>query len=136
MPVEEATSVMSPISSGGINTESITCMIPLEATTSAAVTVAPPNITEPLTKENVTLSSLAIVKVIPSTISDEVTYPEATWNRRMSARTAISSSLSKLSRSIPAIANASSVGAKTVNGPSVCRVVTRLAFDNAATNAV
>ena len=52
----------------------------------------------------------------------------------MSARAAISSSVSKVDRSIPAAANASSVGANTVNGPSACSAVTRFACVSAATS--
>ena len=51
----------------------------------------------------------------------------------MSTRVAFSSSVSKVVRSIPAAAKASSVGAKTVNGPSPCRAVTRSAWTKAAT---
>ena len=52
----------------------------------------------------------------------------------MSASAAISSVVSNVERSIPASVKAWSVGAKTVNGPVPCRVVTRSAFDRAATN--
>ena len=51
----------------------------------------------------------------------------------MSLRVAFSSSVSNADKSIPAAAKASSVGAKTVNGPSPCRVVTRSAWASAAT---
>ena len=51
----------------------------------------------------------------------------------MSVRVAFSSSVSKVLRSIPAAANASSVGAKTVNGPSPCKALTRSACERAAT---
>ena len=51
----------------------------------------------------------------------------------MSTRVAFSSSVSKEARSIPAAANAASVGAKTVNGPSPCSAVTRSAWSSAAT---
>ena len=54
----------------------------------------------------------------------------------MSARTAISSSVVNESKSIPASVNAWSVGANTVNGPSPCKVDTKLALDSAATKAV
>ena len=52
----------------------------------------------------------------------------------MSASTAICSSVVKVDKSIPASVNAWSVGANTVNGPSPCRVETRLAFARAATS--
>ena len=51
----------------------------------------------------------------------------------MLAKAVLPSSVSRASRSIPAAAKASSVGAKTVNGPSPCRVVTRSAWASAAT---
>ena len=51
----------------------------------------------------------------------------------MSARVAFSSSVSNVDKSIPAAANASSVGAKTVNGPSACNAETSSAWDRAAT---
>ena len=51
----------------------------------------------------------------------------------MSTSVAFSSSVSKEARSIPAAANAASVGAKTVNGPSACKAVTRFACASAAT---
>ena len=51
----------------------------------------------------------------------------------MSLRVAFSSSVSNVERSIPAAANASSVGAKTVNGPSACNADTSPACDKAAT---
>ncbi len=49
---------------------------------------------------------------------------------------AFSSSVSKVVRSIPKSANAWSVGANTVNGPSPCRVETNPACAKAATKAV
>ena len=51
----------------------------------------------------------------------------------MSVRVALPSSLSSAARSIPAAANASSVGAKTVNGPSACKAETSPACESAAT---
>ena len=54
----------------------------------------------------------------------------------MSAKVAISSAVSKESRSIPAAVKAASVGANTVNGPSACRADTRSAAVNAATKEV
>ena len=52
----------------------------------------------------------------------------------MSTSVAFSSSVSKEARSMPAAAKAASVGAKTVNGPSACSAVTRLAWASAATS--
>ena len=54
----------------------------------------------------------------------------------MSTKVAISSSVSNVDRSIPAAANASSVGANTVYGPSPCKVVTKLALPSASTSDV
>ena len=51
----------------------------------------------------------------------------------MSASAAISSSVSKSFRSIPAAVKAASVGAKTVNGPSAWSAVTKSALASAAT---
>ena len=51
----------------------------------------------------------------------------------MSASVAFSSSVSNDARSIPAAANASSVGANTVKGPSACSAATRFAWVSAAT---
>ena len=53
----------------------------------------------------------------------------------MSLRVAFSSSVSNVERSIPAAANASSVGAKTVKGPSACKAETSPACESAATRA-
>ena len=52
----------------------------------------------------------------------------------MSTSVAFSSGVSNSAKSIPAAANAASVGAKTVNGPSPCRVSTSPACVSAATN--
>ena len=46
----------------------------------------------------------------------------------------MSSSVVNASKSIPASANAWSVGAKTVNGPVLCMVLTKSAFTSAATS--
>ena len=51
----------------------------------------------------------------------------------MSTKVAFSSSVSNVDRSIPAAANASSVGAKTVNGPCAWRSSTSPACARAAT---
>ena len=52
----------------------------------------------------------------------------------MSFSVALAVSLSKSSRLMPAAAKASSVGAKTVNGPSPWRVSVRLTWSRAATS--
>ena len=54
----------------------------------------------------------------------------------MSTNVAFSSSVSKDARSIPAAANAASVGANTVKGPSACNADTKSAAVKAATKEV
>ena len=108
-------------------------MTPLLAGTSASVTVASPTMTTPSVTVNEASSPFSMVTVSPSVTAEEATDPEYTWYVRMSARVAFSSSVSKVDRSIPAAAKASSVGANTVNGPSACSAVTRFACVRAAT---
>ena len=57
---------------------SITWIIPLEAVTSAMVTVASPIITVPSVTEKVTSSPLSIVADIPSVTCVELTAPAST----------------------------------------------------------
>ena len=132
MPVAAAVVGMSV---GGINTVSITWMIPFEACTSASVTVAGPTMTVPvLSTLNLTLSPLTMAAIMPSVTSVDATSPETTWWSKISESVAFSSGVSKSLRSIPASAKAWSVGANTVNGPVPCKVVTKPAWDNAATS--
>ena len=109
-------------------------MIPFEAITSAAVTVASPTLTTPSVTVNVTSSPLYIVAVIPSVTSVDATEPTYTWYVRMSVSVALPSSLSSAAKSIPASVKAWSVGANTVNGPSPSSVATNSACVSAATN--
>ena len=74
----DATVGISTKSAGGINTLSITCMIPFDAITSAVTTVASLTMTVSLTVK-VTSSPFTIVAVIPSVTSEEATDPEYTW---------------------------------------------------------
>ena len=75
MPVVWAVAGMS---TGGIRTLSMTCMIPLEAGTSAVVTLAVPTVTVPPLTPNFTLSPLTIVASIPSVTALEGTEPDTT----------------------------------------------------------
>ena len=128
---------MSP--GGGISTLSITWITPLEAGTSARVTAAPsaPTVTVPSATVTVSLSPFAATTVFaPSARALDGITPGTTWWRRMSARAAISSGVSNESRSIPAAANASSLGANTVYSVSPLRVVTKSAAVSAATRDV
>ena len=124
---------MSDGSAGGMSTLSITWMTPLEARTSAVVTVASPILTVPSATVKVASSPFSMVTVRPSVTADDWTDPEYTWYVRMSASVAFSSSVSNDARSIPAAAKAASVGANTVKGPSACSAVTRFACARAAT---
>ena len=114
---------------------SMTWMIPFDAITSASMTFASLIMT-PSPTVKVASSPLTMVAVMPSVTSAAATDPEYTWYSRMSVKAALPSSLSSAARSIPAAVNASSVGAKTVNGPSPWRVVSSSACTTAATSAV
>ena len=130
---------MSPSSSvtsaGGISTLSITWMTPLDAGTSASTTFASLTITPSPTAKDKS-SPFTAAADMPSVTADDGTAPDTTWYSRMSVSVALPSSLSSAARSIPAAANASSVGAKTVNGPSPCNVVNSSAWTTAATKEV
>ena len=95
----------------------MTWITPLDAGTSARTTVASLTMTEsPTVKER--SSPLTAAATNPSVTAEEGTSPATTWYSSMSVKAALPSSVSRASRSIPAAAKASSVGAKTVNGPS------------------
>ena len=66
---------MSPKSAGGINTLSITWMIPFEAITSAEVTVASFTMTDPSDTVNARSSPLSASADIPSVTSEEAVAP-------------------------------------------------------------
>ena len=101
-------------------------MTPLDAGTSASTTFASLTITpSPTAKDR--SSPFTAVADMPSVTADDGTAPDTTWYSRMSVRVALPSSLSSAARSIPGM-NASSVGAKTVNGPSPCNVVNSSAW--------
>ena len=122
------------MSTGGVKTVSITWMIPFDACRFAVVTVAAPTVTVPALTPNFTLSPLTVVASIPSVTALDGTEPDTTWWRSISDKVAFSSGVSKSFRSIPALANAWSVGAKTVNGPVPCNVVTKSTCVSAATS--
>ena len=63
-------------SAGGMRTLSITWIIPLDATTSAVVTVASPMLTAPSATVNVASSPFSIVTVRPSVTAEDSTDPE------------------------------------------------------------
>ena len=82
---------------------------------------------------NVRSSPFTAAATKPSVTAEDGTAPDTTWYRRMSESVAKPSSLFRAFRSIPAAVNASSVGAKTVKGPSPCNVDNRFAWITAAT---
>ena len=135
MVVDCATEGMSPRSAGGMSTLSITWMTPFDAGTSASTTLASLTMT-PSATVNERSSSLTAVAVMPSVTADAGTEPETTWYSRISVSVALPSTVSNAARSIPAAANASSVGANTVNGPVPWSVSTSSAWARAATSAV
>ena len=76
MPVDCAIAGMSP---GGNSTLSMTWMMPLEACTSAMVTLAPSTVTPAVVTPNLTLSLLTVVASMPSLRSVDATSPLMTW---------------------------------------------------------
>ena len=136
IPVLDATLGISTKSAGGIKTVSMTCITPFDAITSALTTFASLTITTSAFTVNDRLSPFKAGATIPSVRSVDRTESETTWYVRMSASAAISSSELKFERSTPAALNASSVGAKTVNGPAPSSVATKLALASAATRDV
>ena len=107
----------------------------MDAGTSASTTFASLTMT-PSPTVNVRSSPLTAAATRPSVTAEDGTSPATTWYRRMSVRAALPSSVSRDARSMPAAANASSVGAKTVNGPSPCSVDSSSACTTAATKDV
>ena len=117
------TSQVTSLSAGGVSTLSITWITPLLAGTSASVTIATPSPTiTPKTSLTYTNSKspLAVVTFdFPSVRSADIISPGTTWYSKMFARVSFPSGVSSAAKSIPAAANASSVGANSVNGPSL-----------------
>ena len=89
--------------------------------TSARMTFASLTIT-PSPTVKVKSSPFTAAATMPSVTAEDGTAPDTTWYRRMSVSAALPSSLSSAARSTPAAVKASSVGAKTVKGPSPCNV--------------
>ena len=119
----------------GVSTLSMTWMMPLLVGTSAAVTVAPFTTTVSLT---VKLSGwpLTVVADMQSVTLAAGMFAPTTWYSRMSDKASLPSGVSRAARSMPASAKAWSVGAKTVNGPSPCRVSSSPACTTAETKDV
>ena len=111
----------------------MTWITPFDAGTSANTTFASLTIT-PSPTEKVKSSPFTAPATKPSVTAEDGTSPDTTWYSKISVSRALPSSLLRAARSIPASAKASSVGAKTVYGPSPCRVVTSSACANAATS--
>ncbi len=103
----------------------MTWITPFDAAMSVAVTVDVPLMTTfPSTTAIVILRPSTVAASARVTTVDDGTLPAITWY----VRTLVSSSLlaRSFSRSAAGIlANASSVGASTVNGPGPCNVSTR-----------
>ena len=117
----------------GVSTLSITWMTPLLVLTSARVTVASLTITPSPTVKAIGLP-LTVFAVRHSVTADDGTLPAMTWYRRISVSAALPSGVSRAARSIPASANAWSVGAKSVNGPVPWSVSSNSACITALTN--
>ncbi len=122
----------------GINTVSITWVIPLLEITSAVSTIADPLIISlPFTRVKVSFFPSTVVRVSPSVRSSEVNLPATTWYVRISVRVFLFSGFRRFS-TVPAgsFANASLVGPNTVNGHADFRVATSPAALTAVTRVV
>src|SRR5215213_5899979 len=116
----------------------MTWMTPLDALTSAVLTVALSTFTaRPLASIATELPSTVLAAVFLPLMSLAMTLPGTTWYVRIFVSCALFSGLSRFS-TVPAgsFLKASSVGAKTVNGPGPLRVSTRPAAFTAATRVV
>ena len=83
--------------------------------------------------ENATGCPFAATEVMQSVMLVDGTSSETTWYSSISCRVALPCGLSSAARSIPASANAWSVGANTVNGPGPSKVESRSACNTALT---
>ena len=142
-----ATSSLATSSSGGAasssggaagsSTSLITCITPLEASMSAVTTFAELIETVPMSSLTVTSAPLTVAtfRSLAPMRSELITLPGITWYVSTAVRVSVSArSCSAVSpRAAKALANASSVGANTVNGPSPCKVSTNPAAWTAAT---
>ena len=133
MPVHCAVRGMSFGLSVGVRTLSITWITPLLVFTSAMDTVASFTITPPSTV-NASGWPLTAFADMQSVTAEAGTSPLTTWYSRISVSAAFPSGVSRAARSMPASANAWSVGAKTVNGPVPCRVSNSSAWITPATS--
>lgn len=96
----------------------MTWITPLLALISVAVTLASLTMTPPLSALMVTCLPLTVAADVNFTTCAAVTFPATTWQVSIAASFSLFSGLSRFS-TVPAgsFANASLVGAKTVNGP-------------------
>ena len=97
---------------------------------SASVTVAISIITVPASIVTINVSPLSVGTSMPSDKSVDNTFPECTWCNNTAVNAGISSNNPCKAPSGSA-SNASSVGAKTVNGPSPLSVSTKSAVSSA-----
>ena len=132
-----ADSPMDYLAQAGINTESITWITPFVHSISVFTTVA---VTLSLTPSLVLIASAAPLTVLadwPSIdmTSEAITFPAITWYVRIAV--SLGMSFNRLS-TVPAgsLEKASSVGAKTVNGPVPLSVATRFVAVSAAARVV
>ena len=126
-------STIVPSSCGGVSTVSITWIVPFDASMSVTSTRAPPTVTTSPSTSIDTASPWTVIAESSRTTSDALTSPDTTWYSSTSVSAGMSPSRAS---TVPSgsFANASSVGAKTVNGPSPCSVSTRPAAPSAATS--
>ena len=132
---EKASSFSLAGTAAGKMTESMMWMTPLEHSMSVVVTLAPSTMTPSVPTLMVISAPLTVGTLAPSMVTTvlAITLPETTWYVRMPVSLALFSGLMS-SSTVPAgsLAKASSVGAKTVNGPGDFMVSTRPAAPSAA----
>ena len=117
-----------------MSTASMMWTTPLDASTSAVVTLALLIKMSLLTVLTVTVLPSTVLSICMSMRSLACTAPLATWYVSRSTSCALFSGLSRLARTpLGRAANASLLGAKTVNGPLPERVSTRPPALSAAT---
>ena len=124
----------------GRRTESMTWISPFLAGMSVFTTVADPEAVPTFTPSVAEIESVPPPAVLASdslTTSAAATFPGTTWRRRISRSLSLFSGL-RSSSTVPAgrYAKASSVGAKTVNGPFPLSVPTRSAAPSAAASVL
>ena len=121
----------------GRMTLSITWITPLDASMSTARTLAALTMTPLSLTFTVASLPFTVLADVNFTTSLARTLPATTWYVRTATSFSLFSGSNRLS-TVPAgnLANASSVGAKTVNGPLPFRVSTRPAGVNAAASVL